>query len=108
MLATVLAPLVDRVKVLLAARAVQELEADFLAGAAGRPQALDKLAAAWAAGGLDGAAADVRRRGRGAGAGGGGGAAGAGATGWAPPRGVPPPPPSPPALPATGRRPRPR
>jgi hypothetical protein len=64
MLTTVLAPLVDRVKVLLAARAVQELEADYLAGTAGRPQVLDRLAAGLQAGGLDGAAAEVARRSR--------------------------------------------
>jgi hypothetical protein len=64
MLASVLAPLVDRVKVLLAARAVQELETDFVAGTTGRAGGLDRLAAAWAAGGLDGAAAEVQRRAR--------------------------------------------
>ena len=95
MFGTILGPLVDRVKVLLAARAVQELEADFLAGAAGRASGLDKLAAAWQADGLDGAAAEVRRRSRGLKA-----ADGNGAGGTAPPH--------PPALPAAGRKPRPR
>ncbi|QDU21301.1 hypothetical protein [Urbifossiella limnaea] len=94
MFATILGPLVDRVKVLLAARAVQELEADFLAGAAGRAGGLDKLAAAWQADGLDGAAAEVQRRSRGLKATGDG------------PGGLAPPPP--PALPAPGRKPRPR
>ena len=92
MLGTMLGPLVERVKVLLAARAVQELEADFLAGAAGRAGGLDRLAAAWQADGLDGAAAEVQRRSRGL------KAAGEGAGGVAPP--------PPPALPAVGRRPR--
>ena len=64
MFGTILGPLVARVKVLLAARAVQELEADFLAGAAGRGPALDRLAAAWQADGLDGPAEELRRRGR--------------------------------------------
>ena len=95
MFATILGPLVDRVKVLLAARAVQELEADFLAGAAGRAGGLDKLAAAWQADGLDGAAAEVQRRARGLKA-----AADVGAGGAAPP--------PPPALPGGGRKPRPR
>ncbi|QDU21939.1 hypothetical protein [Urbifossiella limnaea] len=95
MFATILGPLVDRVKVLLAAQAVQELEADFLAGAAGRAGGLDKLAAAWQADGLDGAAAEVQRRSRGlkAAAGDGQGAV------------VPSPPP---ALLAPGRKPRPQ
>ncbi|QDU19422.1 hypothetical protein [Urbifossiella limnaea] len=95
MLATILGPLVDRVKVLLAARAVQELEADFLAGAAGRAGGLDKLAAALQADGLDGPAAEVQRRSRGLKA---AGIDGQGAV-------VPPPPP---ALPGAGRKPRPR
>ena len=64
MFGTILGPLVDRVKVLLAARAVQKLEADFLAGAAGRAGGLDKLAA-WQADDLNGAAAEVQRRSRG-------------------------------------------
>lgn len=93
MFGTILGPLVDRVKVLLAARAVQELEADFLAGAAGRAGGLDRLAAAWQADGLDGAAAEVERRSRGLRAVTAGGAGGA----------APPPPP---ALPGGGRKPR--
>ena len=95
MFGTILGPLVDRVKVLLAARAVQELEADFLAGAAGRAGGLDRLAAAWQADGLDGAAAEVQRRSRGL-----KGTADVGAGGMAPP--------PPPALPGAGRKPRPR
>ena len=95
MFGTILGPLVDRVKVLLAARAVQELEADFLAGTTTRAGGLDKLAAAWQADGLDGAAAEVQRRSRGLAA-----ASGNGAGGSAPP--------PPPALPAAGRKPRPR
>ena len=93
MLGTVLGPLVARVKVLLAARAVQELEADFLAGGSGRGPALDRLAAAWQADGLDGPADEVRRRSRvlTAPAGVAGGQA---------------PPPVPPALPGPGRKPR--
>ena len=94
MFATILGPLVDRVKVLLAARAVQELETDFLAGAAGRAGGLDKLAAAWQADGLDGAAAEVQRRSRGLKA-----AVGVGVGGSAPP--------PPPALPGS-RKSRPR
>ena len=85
MFATILGPLVDRVKVLLAARAVQELEADFLAGAAGRGGSLDKLAAARQADGLDGAAAEVQQRGRALAAASGNGAGGT----------APPPPPAP-------------
>ena len=95
MFGTILGPLVDRVKVLLAARAVQELEADFLAGAAGRAGGLDRLAAAWQADGLDGAAAEVQRRSRGLKAAGSDGAGG-------------PALPPPPALPGAGRKPRPR
>ena len=94
MFGTILGPLVDRVKVLLAARAVQELEADFLAGAAGRAGGLDKLAAAWQADGLDGAAAEVQRRSRGLKA----AAADDGAGGAAPS--------PPPALPGASRKPR--
>ena len=95
MFGTVLVPLEERVKVLLAARAVQELEADFVAGAAGRPAALEKLAAAWQSAGLDVAAADVKRRGRAL-------AAASGVNGAG---GVAPPPP-PAVLPLPGRRPR--
>ena len=93
MFGTILGPLVARVKVLLAARAVQELEDDFLAGTTGRGPALDRLAAAWQADGLDGPAEEVRRRGR---------------VLTTPPSvaGGLAPPPVPPALPAPGRRPR--
>ena len=95
MFGTVLSPLVERGKVLLAARAVQELEGDFVAGAAGRPAALEKLAAAWQSAGLDGAAADLQRRGR-----------ALAATGNDTGAGGPAAPPPPAVLPLPGRKPR--
>ena len=52
----------DRVKVLLAVRAVRELEAEALAGAAGRGGALRALAAGCAAEGLAEVAAELRAR----------------------------------------------
>ncbi|MBP3956872.1 hypothetical protein J8F10_16495 [Gemmata sp. G18] len=54
--------LVDRVKVLLAVRAVQELEAEALSAGAGRSAGLRRLAAGCAAEGLPEVAEDLRRR----------------------------------------------
>src|SRR5579871_4639653 len=54
--------LVDRVKVLLAVRAVRELEADVLAAGADRPAELGRLAAACDAEGLGTVAAELRQR----------------------------------------------
>jgi hypothetical protein len=54
--------LVDRVKVLLAVRAVQELEAEALAAGAGRPAGLRRLAVECEAEGLSEVAADLRRK----------------------------------------------
>ncbi|WP_202920169.1 hypothetical protein [Urbifossiella limnaea] len=71
---------------------MQELEAECLAGAAGRAGGLDRLAAAWSADGLDGAAAEVQRRSRGLKAADGDGPGG----------------PPPPALLGACRKPRPR
>lgn len=65
MFGTIVEPLMDRVKVLPAARAVQELEAHYLAGTTGRAGGRDQLAAAGQADGLDGTVAEVPRRSRG-------------------------------------------
>ncbi len=54
--------LVDRVKVLLAVRAVQELEAEALGAGAGRTAGLRRLAAGCAAEGLPAVADDLRRK----------------------------------------------
>ncbi len=54
--------LVDRVKVLLAVRAVQELEAEALGAGAGRAAGLRRLAAGCAAEGLPAVADDLRRK----------------------------------------------
>lgn len=54
--------LIDRVKVLLAIRAVQELEAEALEAGAGRSATLRRLAAGCEAEGLPEAAADLRRK----------------------------------------------
>jgi hypothetical protein len=52
----------DRVKVLLAVRAVQELEAEALAAGVGRAGALRRLAAGCEAEGLPEVAADLRKK----------------------------------------------
>jgi hypothetical protein len=54
--------LIDRVKVLLAVRAVQELEAEALAAGSGRSAALRRLAAGCEAEGLPEVAADLRKK----------------------------------------------
>ena len=54
--------LIDRVKVLLAVRAVQELEEEALAAGAGRVAALRRLAVACDGEGLPEVAADLRQK----------------------------------------------
>ena len=54
--------LIDRVKVLLAVRAVQELEEEAMAAGAGRAAGLRRLAAGCDAEGLPEVAADLRRK----------------------------------------------
>lgn len=54
--------LIDRVKLVLAVRAVQEMEADAQSGVAGRPAELRRLAAGCDAEGLSDVAADLRRK----------------------------------------------
>jgi hypothetical protein len=54
--------LIDRVKVLLAVRAVQELEAEALAAGSGRAAGLRRLAAGCEAEGLPEVATDLRQK----------------------------------------------